>query len=50
LRPGQHLDTIKLSHSVPKGSFNVIAEIKYYSISTEDYISQSNYKIHMIVS
>lgn len=49
VRPGQHLDSIILSQSVPAGTYKVIAYINYYNPQTEEYMGKAGYQITLVV-
>lgn len=49
IKPGEYIQSIKLSQDVPKGTYSVVAYINYYTTDTQTYISKAGYKVKMTV-
>jgi hypothetical protein len=48
--PGQHIEQITLSQKVAPGTYDVIANIKYYSTDTKSLLGQADYRLKLTVS
>lgn len=48
--PGQHIEQITLSQKAAPGTYDVIANIKYYSTDTKSLLGQADYRIKLTVS
>lgn len=48
--PGQHIEQITLSQRVASGTYDVIANIKYYSTDTKLLLGQADYRLKLTVS
>lgn len=48
--PGQHIEQITLSQKVAPGTYDVIANIKYYSTDTKSLLGQTDYRLKLTVS
>ena len=48
--PGQHIEHITLSQKVTPGTYDVIANIKYYSMDTKSLLGQADYRLMLTIS
>lgn len=49
ISPGQHIESIDLSQTIPAGTYSVSANINYYNLNTKAYLSKSTYLIKMVI-
>ena len=49
IRPGQHIQSIKLLEDIPAGTHDVTAYLNYFFIDTEAFISKAGFNIKLTV-
>ncbi len=50
IRPGQHVDRIRLLEAVPPGTHNAVVCLNYFTEDTQSYISQAGFTIKVTVA
>lgn len=49
IRPGQHIQSIKLLEDIPAGTHDVTAYLNYFFVDTETFISKAGFNIKLTV-
>lgn len=49
IQPGQHIRQVRLIETVPKGVYDVVAYLNYFTQDTQSYISKAGFNIKMTI-